>query len=198
VTRDPGALALAEIARELTGALWPSLSNDLRGTRVELDSLLRELRENGSGVLGDDGERLALQEELVARTHRAGWCLGVLAAARGADLLRGRRESDGLRWMIAAVASARGFELVPREEELPSLVTRAPDAWKIALLAAWSVLQAGLRPERLVRWCAEERGAFRRLVFETRTARTCARRAGSIIGWPRLTATAEELVLEWT
>jgi len=138
-----------------------------------------------------------LQEELAARTRLAGWCLGVLAAARGVDLLRSRHETDGLRWMVGAVASARNYELVPRVEELPSLAVRTSNAWKVSLLAAWSALHSGMRSDRRVHWKAGESGALRWLAFEARAARTSARRASALTDWPRIVATDGELRLEW-
>jgi hypothetical protein len=86
---------------------------EIRGARRELAAHLGELRHDAGSILGDDA-RNARREEIAERTRRTGWCLGVLAAARGVDLLRSRHVAEGLRWLVAALGRARGFEIVPR------------------------------------------------------------------------------------
>src|SRR5262245_13498762 len=136
------AEALREVARDVGAVLWPTLGRELGSARSELENLLDELRRDPERLLRDES-RLALQEHMGLRTNRTGWSLGVLAAAHGIDLLRERREPEGLRWIAGDLAEARGLVLVPVTEELPSVRSRVCREWEVCLLAAWCVQVVG-------------------------------------------------------
>lgn len=184
------------MGREVGEVLWPGLSQVLESARIELDTLVTGLRRDCAGVLRDRS-RLALQEELATRTRRAGWCLGVLAAAQGVDLLHGRREAEGLRWMVAALIEARAFTSEPPATELPRIPVGSRAAWDVSLLATWCALQVGQSSNGIVRWWTGEDGADKWLAFESEaahTARTCAARPSSAWTRPRLGLATGRLV----
>src|SRR5262249_4790373 len=148
--------------------------------------LLEDLRRGADDVLSDDA-RLARREELETRTRRTGWCLGVLSAAHGVDLLRSRHEVDGLRWLVGALVRARGLRIEPAEEHLPALTGRSCADWEVSLLAAWCALEGGTSLDGFVRWRAGECGPARWLAFEASAARLeSVRPSGVPSGWPRL------------
>ncbi len=93
-----------------------------------------------------------LLEGARSEAERLGWCLGVLAAGRGADLLLERREHQGLRLFVEVVSAALARDIAPCPAELPALTGRAGRGWELPLLAGWSFLTAArLRPGTL-RW----------------------------------------------
>ncbi len=177
------------MGREVGEVLWPGLSRMLGAARVELDTLVMGLRREGTGILGDRS-RLALQEDLAARTRRAGWCLGVLAAAQGVDLLHGRREAEGLRWMVGALAEVRAFQSMPPVRELPRIAVVARAAWELPLLATWCALQVVKNSNGVVRWRTGENGANKWLAFDSGAANAAqARGAGQSSPLDRLALT---------
>jgi hypothetical protein len=179
--------------------LWPDLRRELRGVRADLDTILDELRRSHSGV-PSAGSWLAREDELAARTRPAGWCLGVLAAAQGVDLLRERREADGLRWMVAATTEARGWTLEPRAERLPGIAGSACAHWAISLLGAWCALRACEGSSGVVRWHSDEHGAGRRLAFELgsqRAAPEVSHFSGARVDLPHVELARGQLSLLW-
>ena len=159
------ARALAAAAEELAPVLFASLEGRLRATRCELEAALAALRADAARALRDE-RLLARQDELREDVRRAGWCLGVLGLAQGADLLRARREREGLRWLVAALAEARGLELEPPAAALPLLEGRPELTLEVAVLAAWCALRAGAVAGGRVRWSVARDGARTRLAFE--------------------------------
>jgi hypothetical protein len=153
------------MGREVGEVLWPGISEMLVSARLELGTWLQGLRCDRTEVLRR-GSRLARQEELNARTRRAGWCLGVLAAGRGVDLLHGRGEADGLRWMVGALVEACSFTATPPATELPRVAGGTCLAWEVSLLATWCALQVGLTSNGHVGWRAGEAVAHKWLAFD--------------------------------
>jgi hypothetical protein len=197
---DAARTELDAIASEIGAVLWPGLSHVLASARLELDTLVGRLRRDRSGVLRDEAE-LATQGALAARTKHAGWCLGVLAAAQGVDLLRGRHETEGLRWMVGALAEQSALRLTPPAVELPRIESRACKAWEVSLLATWCVMHAAQSSDGVVRWRTGERNATKWLAFEARAAQMererCARLSSAEPKSLRLDASPGQLELSW-
>lgn len=193
------AAELLSMGREVGEVLWPGLGDALHSARLELDSLLDGLRLDRAGVLRDES-RLRLQETLAARARRAGWCLGVLAAAQGFDLLRGRREAEGLRWMVGTLAEVGAFRPTPPASELPR-IAGVRDPWEISLLATWCALQVGQSPAGRLRWRAGEHGTSKWLAFESGSAHVRLARYPRLSSAerrpPRLGLAMGLLVLTW-
>jgi hypothetical protein len=156
--RHARALELHAVAREVGEALWGVLGARLRAAREELEGASARARAGGVSTTGSGH---APPEELCARIRPTGWCLGVLAAAQGVDLLRARGEGEGLRWMMVAAAEARGLRLAPGSAELPLLRSGSGAAREVALLGAWCVLLAEPRGGGVLHWTrgAGESGA---------------------------------------
>jgi hypothetical protein len=159
---------LRRVAGEVAPFLWASLSARLRAARRELEETLAAQRRERAG---EPGERAlarpagGVAEELREGFRRAGWCLGVLGAGLGVDLVRARREPEGLRWLVEALAEARALDLSPSAGELPRLAPETSAALELPLLAAWCVLRAGAL-DGVVRWSAERAQRGWRLAFE--------------------------------
>ncbi len=191
------------LAAELAAPLWASLSARLRAARGELEATLALLRQDRARALADE-RGLARGEALREHVRRAGWCLGVLGAALGVDFVRARRERDGLRWLVGAVAEARGLALSPTADELPQLSAGAPADFEPALLAAWCALQADAGAG-CVRWRAAPAASGTGLEFElgaraerAELAERCARVSSAQLAGPRLVHAAGRLVLSWS
>lgn len=196
------ARALREVAEELAPALFASLWKRMCRVRLELTETLAALRRDAPRALRDE-DLLARQEELREEVRRAGWCLGVLGAAQGADLLRARRERAGLGWLVAAVAEARALELEPEGEALPMLAGPARLALELPLLAAWCAEQAAVRAGRL-RWRSTREHGLSRLAFALGEARgrdelaaRCAHLNSSRPAPPSVLVADGELALVW-
>jgi len=168
------AAALARFARELGRVIVPSLCRRLRAATSELAHLRERLAKVPKDVLGD--ELLARRnDELAGELARAGYCLGVLGAGARADLLRGRRERQGLRWFVAESVACHGAHLAPAASELPELNGIGTQAWRTALLAGWCAAVAASQGNE-VHWSrsdealvfALERPLEMRLVREAR------------------------------
>jgi len=123
----------------------------LRATRVALEELRDGAERTRRGAWSAAQDRAAAQAEEEAR--RIGWCLGVLGAADGHDCLRARREPHGLRWMVEAVALARGRVLAPGGARLPA-PPAAGNAWEAALLGGWCAAESMRGTSGAVRWRA--------------------------------------------
>lgn len=196
------AAALREVAEELAPPLFTSLWKRLCSVRLELTDALSALRRDAPRALGDE-RLLARQEELREEVRRAGWCLGVLGAAQGADLLRARRERAGLVWLVAAVAEARALALEPEARALPLLAGPEGLALELPLLAAWCAEQAAQRAGRL-RWRCAREGGLTSLAFALGNApgrdelmARCAHLNSSRPGPPSLVLAGGELALVW-
>lgn len=191
---------MREAARDVGVALWPSLGRELCSARNELEVLLDELHRDPVRLLRDES-RLAQQEHTGLRSRRAGWSLGVLAAAHGIDLLRERRAPDGLRWIVGDLVAARALELAPGPAELPTVVSRTSRAWEVCLLAAWCVLKVGESADGTVRWRAAERDATWSLAFAVGVrplAQSCTALLESFRDdLQRVDLSSSELVLSW-
>lgn len=190
------------LTEELAPLLWASLGARLGRARFELSETLTALRHERANALRDECA-LARQEDLREQVRRAGWCLGVLGAGQGVDLLRARRERDGLRWLLGALAEARAFGLEPDASELPQLARGTSMAFELPLLAAWCVLRASSSSAR-VRWRAERASAGQRLVFElgsgaepAELATRCARLNSARPDAPHLAVGLGRLELAW-
>ena len=120
------------LGRELAELLVPHLRSELASATATLHSA------SGSPARALSDERVfARLERVHARAHQAGWCLGLLAAVQGIDLLGERHEARGLAWLIGFVLEA----------------VRAPQA-----SGAWPVLaSATLSRSDVVRvaWCVQ-------------------------------------------
>jgi len=181
--------------------LWGSLFLGLRASRRELDELLERLRRERSEVLRDE-DAMARQEVLREEVRRAGWCIGVLAAAEGCDLLRERHAPEGLRWMIGALADARGLRLLPGAVELPLLAPACRSGGEVVVLAGWCA-RMSLAESGDLRWSAWREGARWRLLFAhapepaADIAARCARLACGEDSAPRLEVGQGGLALSW-
>jgi hypothetical protein len=133
--------------------LVPALCRELRVATAELARSNAELARRGAEALAD--ETFARRhEELSLALQRAGYCLGVLGAGARADLLRGRRERRGLRWMAEELATAAGLAFEPGCERLPTLSHTGERGWNAVLLAAWS-FQRAARRSSVLSWRVE-------------------------------------------
>jgi hypothetical protein len=94
-----------------------------------------------TGALEGAGAAGALDAE-GEEVRSAGFVLGVIAAARGVDLLRARREVDGLRAVARWVEAASGARLSPGVEALPRLATNVGQGWELAFLGGYLILRA--------------------------------------------------------
>ena len=110
---------------------------------------------------------------------RLGWCMGVLAAARGTDLLRERRERDGLARFVAFVGDALGAApIAPAAARLPRLSSSAGAGWEVPLAAGWLFFAvARARPGAPLGWCFETDEGRARLALATRSFSAQERRA---------------------
>lgn len=197
----PVAAALRGVADEIGGRLWATISVELEQARRELEGFLIEFRREREHALRDE-RVLARQAELEERAHRVGWCLGVLGAASGADLLHERREAAGLRWLVTLAATARACRLAPVAEALPLLAPSATAGWEVPLLAAWAVLHA--RAARgILSWSGGARGPEHWLAFdvephEPKLAARCAQLARALPGRLRFEPARGRLELRWS
>ena len=129
-------------AEELAEAILPTVLSRLREQTGRLQDLAGRITRDPDQALVDPSgvESLEADQEL---GRRIGWCLGVLAAANGTDLLLARRERDGLRDMLALVALARPeHPPEPAFDELPRLATSVGEGWEVPLLVAGLFLHA--------------------------------------------------------
>jgi hypothetical protein len=182
------------MARAVGQRLWPRFGADLRAARVELEERQRAFRAAPSRAAN-----ALLAGDLEARLERGGWCLCVVAAALGSDLLGARREARGLEWIVAATAEAAGVELQPNAALLPDLPVH-PASVELALLAAWCALEAGAR-RSVVRWSALDGGAGLAFALDEEAAELqerCARVRAPDTRGPRLAVVARRLELGWS
>jgi hypothetical protein len=192
------------VAREVTAAIWTRLFLDLRAARLELEDVLAALHRDRAAVLREEGT-LSRQEQVREDVRRAGWCMGVLAAAEGCDLLRARQERDGLGWLVGTVARARSLLLSPPAEHLPSLLACASERGEVTVLAAWCAVRADESGAGVLRWRADRMGGRSRLSFELRDegvraelVERCARLAPSPTQAPCPALKRDALELVWS
>ncbi len=116
----------------LSAALFPVLLHKLANATQLLTSL-------NSLLALDGGAELALSRtEDLARTSSQvedlGWMLAALASAAGADLVMERREPEALSIFARALREAlrrRGRELAVEPDPLPRLAPRAAHGWEL-------------------------------------------------------------------
>ncbi len=123
-------------AEELAEAILPTVLSRLRDQTDRLQGLADRITRDPQQALADPtGVRSLEADQALGR--RIGWCLGVLAAANGTDLLLARRERDGLRDMLELLALAHpDHPPEPALEELPRLSTSVGEGWEVPLLLA--------------------------------------------------------------
>lgn len=123
-------------AEELAEAILPAVLTQLRDQTGRLQHLADRISHDPREALVDPTGVESLEADQVLG-RRIGWCLGVLAAANGTDLLLARRERDGLRDMLELVAQATPeHPPEPSLEGLPRLATSPGEGWEVPLLAA--------------------------------------------------------------
>lgn len=161
------ATALQRAADELAAAILPRMLGHLREQTAEFEALARRIERWPERTLADE-TALATVESVQAQSQGVGWCLGVVAAASGADLLLARRERDGLRHMLTLVSEAlAGHPFRPEVEALPTLSTTEGEGWEVPFLVAYLFLCAGARLPRgaPLRWSLIEAAGRVRLRF---------------------------------
>lgn len=131
----------AEDGNSLAAALLPHLLHAVNNT-TQLLGALSAVADVDRDVLEERADDLAAAAR-ESRDH--GWLLGVLAAELGADVLLARRESDGLRPMVALVRHALRKE--GRDLSLPERLPQpAPDVgrgWELPWALGAVLLGAG-------------------------------------------------------
>jgi len=128
-------------ADELAEAVLPAVLTRLRSQTDRLQTLAESIAADPQAALADP-TRVEFLEEDQTLGRRIGWCLGVLAAASGTDLLLARRERDGLREMVELVVLAvPGHPPTPYLEALPRLATGVGEGWEVAFLVSFAFLQ---------------------------------------------------------
>jgi len=178
-----GATPLSDAAEEVGRVLLPYLRARVRAATAEIASLANELAREPRRALRDE-RGLARAETTRAELDRLGWCLGVLGAARGVDVLHARHARAGLRTVVDVLAEARGAREDPaRLAELPELAPAA--AWHAPLLCAWMLARAQTARPAWPAWSVRRDG---RLWFEVEAsdadalAERCARYARALAG----------------
>lgn len=161
------ATARERVARDLAEAILPHVRRVLARSTHELTELEERL------ALGPDAWRdeglLSAAEDRDQLGHSVGWCLGVLAAGSGTDLLIARREEAGLRLLVGFVQEALGGrELDPPVGELPILAAERGDGWELPFLLGWLFLRVGLvtDPKQPVRWGLLQHGEEQSFLVE--------------------------------
>jgi hypothetical protein len=153
---DAGEL-LAGAARELAQAIAPGLQRFLVDATREVEAVARSV-DQGSSALASES-LLARVDELETESHGHGWVLGVIAAASGVDLLRERRDRDGLRRVVARVVEVAlpgGIE--PDPATLPRVGSTHGAGWELPFLAGFLFLRAArAAPARTLSWSTEAR-----------------------------------------
>jgi hypothetical protein len=139
---------LSEAAEELAQVLLPRLRERLR----ESTAWLRSLGERSTEELLRDQDALARLESVRADVERLGWCLGLLGAAGGADLLGERRRRDGLRLIGAELAAALDRVIEPAASRLPRVRPQRSAVWGAPFLVGWLLLQAARFSSGPLRW----------------------------------------------
>lgn len=140
-------------AAELAEALLPVIRRYLRLSVEEFRTVESSFEVTDEGLC--DEELLRRVEARQEEGHAIGWCLGVLAAASGTDVLLARREQDGLRELVELVQIALGDRpLWPATKELPRVEPSVGAGWELPFLVAWAFLRAGICPptEEPLRW----------------------------------------------
>ncbi|HED64245.1 MAG TPA: hypothetical protein ENJ09_01695 [Planctomycetes bacterium] len=148
-----------EVAEELAAALLPIVRRFLSRSTREYSEIEERLASDPD-ALSDEAllERLESGRE---EEERMGWCLGVLGAASGCDLLLARRERRALAALLPVVLEALGGRrLEPPARELPEVRPDAGGGWEAPLLVAWIVLRIGVarRADLPIRWALFEHG----------------------------------------
>ncbi len=151
----------ADSPEAFAGALLREVTGWLRVSSGRLQEATARLR---TGEPASIDRELAAVEDLDRETQRFGWCLGVLEAGRGHDLLGARRERQGLRWFVEQVVAAFHVELGPPPEVLPMLSARAARGWELPFLAGWALF-AGSRHAKRASWVVETSGERALLAF---------------------------------
>jgi len=110
----------------------------LRHELAAATTALRSLSDPAARAPRDE-RALARLARVHARAQQAGWCLGLLASAQGADLLGERREARGLRWLVGFVLEAMHAPDAPDSlSALDSVALSRGDLLRIA----WCVQRA--------------------------------------------------------
>jgi hypothetical protein len=138
--RERGWRAARRGAEELGRAVLPLVFERVRRLTRELETRARSPGDQ-SGAVEDAGERVDLRDG-AEDVRAAGFLLGVIACARGIDLLLARREEEGLRDVVRWVGVALGARIEPSARELPLLATARGNGWEIPLLGACLFLRA--------------------------------------------------------
>lgn len=145
-------------ALTLGRVLLPALLRDVTEQTRELQRVARDPAR--LATLDDDAWRRLEGETLDVSGD--GWCLGVLSAAAGANLLRMRREGQGLRRLAERLTQVLGRHLEPGVETLPRVGRGHGEGWEVPFLFALLLLRAARAqaPTAPLRWdvgWAEER-----------------------------------------
>ncbi len=116
----------------LTRGLLPTLLHGL-GNCTQLISGFSALLEMPGG-----DEMLEGRASDLGRTgdevQRLGWLLAALSSASGAELMQTRRDPRGLAWMVDLVRDAArrsGRPLAPSGRTLPDVQPSSPDGWRV-------------------------------------------------------------------
>ncbi len=92
--------------------------------------------------------RFALEESCDEEgdgTRDVGFLLGVIAAARGVDLLLARREVGGLRGVVRWLCGASGNRIEPEASALPGIATKPGRGWEVPFIGGCLFLRASRR-----------------------------------------------------
>lgn len=103
------------------------------------------------------GRTMRTAEETELESARLGLGLGLVAAACGIEVLRGRRERCALPRLLELLAHAVGETPDERWHELPDLSGRAGAGWEAPVLVGWAWL-AARRAGTAREWSQECRG----------------------------------------
>ena len=147
----PRTAAVRALADELGIAILPAIQEFLRRSTKAFDAVSAR---SEKGVLADE-RAMADIERRREESDDVGWCLGVIAAGSGTDLLRARRERRGLAPIVTYVGLALGGRpVLPDPSELPLLARGAGRGWEVPFLVGAFFLRVCARADAStpIRW----------------------------------------------
>jgi hypothetical protein len=134
--------------RHAAPPLLRSFGEELAG--IVVPYVARRARTLGEGLRAGG----APDTRTMGECARLGLGLGVVAAACGIEVLRGRRERHALASLIELLAQAQGLPSDARWRELPELTARAGAGWEAPILVGWTWLTSA-RVGQAANWSQE-------------------------------------------
>jgi len=159
--------ATSEVSEAFALALLPVIHARLERARRFFQRAAETLEH------GEEGEKESMLEilgKVQDESRLLGWSLGVVAAARGSNVLRARREAGGLAWLVDMVEEAVCVAFEPNPADLPTTRPGVAEGWELPFALAHGFLCAARNPgdeppPATMRWRIDTVGDEARLVF---------------------------------